>query len=357
MSTSSRAMLGRLSIALALTVAACGGASGATTTTTATAGSSSSTTVASTTSDAPTTTSAAQADGLRRGFSISPPDYTAEGFQDFLDRLAESATLLEWVGDGYEWAADDGSPEVTIALADQAGVEPITIGGWTRTEDGSLLRSLDEEAIGTYVDAARAFAARHRPRFMGFGVEIDTHWREFPDQWEESTALFGAVADAIHDASPDTKVLIVFQLERLRGLQGGLFGGENSDDLAAWQLLDDFPEADVIGFTTYPGLVFETPQDMPDDYYSSITEHTDKPVAFTEMGWQAGGDFAGWSGSEEKQAAFVERFPQMIDRVDVEFYTWSYLFDQPIPGTFETMALVTSDGTERLAWEAWLANG
>lgn len=338
-------------------VAACGGdTGGATTTTTAADGSA---TTSSPTTSAPgstTTTTVVPAEPLR-GFSISPQDSSAEAFAGFLQLVEESSTSLEWVGDGFEWADDPGTPDITIQLAAQAGVEPITIGGWARTEDGSLLRPLDEANFQMYVEAACGYAAEHSPRYMGFGVEIDTHWREFPDQWERSTELFDAVAHAIHEASPDTRVFVVFQLERLRGMQGGLFGGENFEDLAAWHLLDDFPDADLIGFTTYPGIVFESPDDIPADYYTSISEHTPKPVVFSEMGWHAGGDFGPWSGSEEHQAEFVERFPSLIEGLDVEFYTWSFMFDQPIPGVFETMGMFTPDGTPRPAWDAWLALG
>lgn len=336
--------------AVAVVIASCGGTAPSTTTVAPTA----STGITTSSSTSTTTSTSMPAPPMPlRGFSISPQDSTAEAFAGFLDLLEESSTLLEWVGDGFEWA-EGGTPDVTVQLAAQAGVEPITIGGWTRTEDGSLVRPLDDATIAVYVDAAAGFAARHTPQYMGFGVEIDTHWREFPERWEESTALFASVADAIHEASPGTSVIVVFQLERLRGLQGGLFGGENSPDLAAWDLLDDFPAADVIGFTTYPGLVFESPDAMPGDYYAEIADHTDKPIAFTEMGWQAGGDFGDWSGSEGNQSRFVARFPDLIDGLDVAFFTWSFMFDQPFPGTFGTMGMFTADGRARPAWDVWL---
>ncbi len=262
--------------------------------------------------------------------------------------------MLEWVGDGLAWASEAGTPDVAVGLSASIDVEPITIGGWTRTEDGSLLRPLTDENVAAYVDAARSFAARHRPALIGFGVEIDTHWREFPEQWEDSTALFAEVADAIHRASPDSQVFVAFQLERLRGMQGGLFGGENDDALAAWHLVDDFPTADLIVFTTYPGLVFDTVADIPNDYYSSILEFVDRPIGFSEMGWPAGGDLGVYSGTPEDQADFVSRFPELIEGLDVAFYTWSFLFDQPIGPPFDSMGLFDEDGSARPGWDGWL---
>lgn len=292
-----------------------------------------------------------------RGFAISPPDFTQEGFTSFLEYLAEGATLLEWVGDGFEWGDEAGGPNVGLGLASQAGVELITIGGWAHTEDGSLIRPLTDENVARYVESARLFAAEHRPDLMGFGVEINTHWREFPEHWDASTDLFAAVAEAIHEASPATRVFIVFQLERMKGMNGGLFGGENTEGDATWDLIDDFPDADIIGFTTYPSLVFTDPSEIPEDYYRSIEVHTDRPIAFTELGWHAAGDFAQWSGTEEAQAGFVRRFPELIEGMDVVFYTWSFLFDQEIPGIWESIGLVGRDGEERAAWDTWLEVG
>lgn len=36
----------------------------------------------------------------------------------------------------------------------------------------------------------------------------------------------------------------------MKGLQGGLFGGFNDAAQAQWQLIDRFPKADFIAFTT-----------------------------------------------------------------------------------------------------------
>ncbi|MCB2222746.1 MAG: hypothetical protein KQH83_01125 [Actinobacteria bacterium] len=290
-----------------------------------------------------------------RGFSVSPRSTSPEDFAAFLDHLAEGATLLEWVGDAMEWGEPDAGPEATAGIAAQTGVVAVTVGGWSRTEDGEFLRPPTDEAADGYVEAAASFAARHRPRFMGFGVEVDSNWRAHPDEWGRATEMFARFAAAVEASSPETSVFVVFQLERMRGMHGGLFGGENDPEAATWHLIDDFPDADLIAFTTYPGLVFESPADLPDEYYSSILDHVDRPIAFTEVGWQAGGDLGPYTGDPGLQAEFITRFEEMLAGLDVGFVTWAFMYDQPIGEPFSTMGLFDSSGEPRIAWDAWLA--
>lgn len=71
--------------------------------------------------------------------------------------------------------------------------------------------------------------------------------------------------DAIKSASPTTTVFTIFQLERMAGMQGGLYGGNNNAS-TEWSLLAKF-KMDAVGFTTYPDLVFKDPTDIPANFY------------------------------------------------------------------------------------------
>lgn len=69
----------------------------------------------------------------------------------------------------------------------------------------------------------------------------------------------------------------------------------------------------MIGFTSYPGLVFAEPEDVPEDYYRRLDEIADgRPVAITELGWQSDGDLGGHSGSSDRQHRFVGRLPDLL---------------------------------------------
>lgn len=342
----------RFGLAGLLLLASCGGE------TSGTGAAPTTTTAAPPTTAAATTTTEAAPTAPLRGFSLSPRSYEGDDFVGFFELAAAHGDIVERVADALEWEEGPGAAVTVVQeLAAQYGYEPVSVGGIFDVNDGELIRPLDQATFDRYVTAATGFAERHHPRFLGLGVEVDTQWRTHPDEFDRFVELFAAVAEAVHRVSPDTMVFTTFQLERLSGLQGGLFGGDNDPDLAAWELIGRFPDADAIGFTTYPGLVFPDPDDLPDDYYTRLSGFTGgRPILFTEMGWPASGSFGEFSGTPERQARFVERFGELTVGVDVVFYVWSFLFDQDIPAPFANMGLIAADGTERAGWHAWVAD-
>ncbi|MBI5157598.1 MAG: hypothetical protein HZA58_06225 [Acidimicrobiia bacterium] len=339
--------------------AACGGAAptSSSSPTTIASGGSSTTVGATTTTSGDSTTSSSdpEAGAPLRGFSLSPQSYAPEEFTAFFELAAAHGDIVERVADILEWEEEPGAAVTVVqGLAAQFGYLPLSVGGVFDVDTGELLRPIDEATFDRYVAAAEGFAERHRPRFLGLGVEIDTQWRTHPDEFDRFVELFAAVADAVHGASPETLVFTTFQLERFSGLQGGIFGGTNDPSQVSWELIERFPDADIIGFTTYPGLVFASPDDIPEDYYRRLGDLAGgRPIAFTEMGWQAGGDFGPYSGTPAAQDRFVERFGELTAGADVAFFVWSFLFDQAVPEPFDTMGLIAADGTPRPGWERW----
>lgn len=337
-----------VSVALTLLSAACGESTtdADSTTTTASDGS-----AVATTSSQPPVDDAVPV----RGFTLSPVSYESEDFVDFLDLVAANADMLGWAGDAAALDEDDSPALVVHAIAEQNGLAPLVVTGVSSTETGQLLRPLDPATFEGYVASAAAYAEEFRPPFLGYGVEVDSLYHAAPEDFDRFVDLFAAVAAAVGEVSPNTAVIIGFQLERMKGLNGGLFGGANDESAALWDLIDRFPDADVIGFSTYPGLVFEHPDDLPDDYYRSVSERTGgRPVVFTEMGWHAEGELGPYSGTEDAQARFLERFLTLIDGLDVEFYLWAFLFDQETVEPFSSMGLWRVDGTPRPAWDVWV---
>lgn len=281
------------------------------------------------------------------GFSLSPRSYDESGFDEFFATAPEAGSLVAWVG---AWTDLDEGGTLVTGLADEHGYVPVVVTGFP-TEDGLRVLPEDGEAL---VETVAGFVAQNPVPYLGFGVEINAFlWEKAPDDFERYVDLFARVSDAVHEVSPETKVFPGFQLERLRGLKGGLFGDEPTEP--EWELLERFPSADAIGFTTYPGLVFTDPGEMPSDYYSEIFERVDQPVVFTEVGWQAGGDLGDWSGTPEKQASFVENQVSEIGQL-AEMVIWSFLWDQPrAPRAFITMGLLSSEGEERPAYQTWVS--
>lgn len=143
----------------------------------------------------------------------------------------------------------------------------------------------------------------------------------------------------------------------MKGLSGGLFGGINDPTKSQWSLLDRFPKSDIIAFTTYPGLIYENPSEIPADYYSEIKSHTVKPIAFTEIGWHSGTGPTGWESSDAEQAGFVTTFFSLTEELNKELVIWSFLYDQDISEPFNSMGLRRSDGNAKPAWDSWVNAG
>lgn len=146
--------------------------------------------------------------------------------------------------------------------------------------------------------------------------------------------------------------MITFQYEWWLGLLDGLFGAEASEaSEAMWNQLVIFDKADDIGFNTYPCLYYQDPSTIPDDYYSRILYYTDKPVAFTEIGWYSGESIDNWESSKEEQDCFVRRFLRLIEPVHPVINVWSFMYEIFPTAPFKTMCLFDENLNPKPAYE------
>ena len=292
-----------------------------------------------------------------RGVSISPVSFDAEGFQAFFDEAGEAGPVVRWAGDWAELGGDGGPPAAILTTAREHGLVPMMETGVFSAGAEELFRPLTEERTAAYVEGAAAFCEAHAPPYLGIGVEIDFHHRTDPDSFSTFVDLFAETYEAVKAVSPDTLVYTGFQYEQLRGLRGGLFGGENDPETADWELLDRFPDADLTAITSYPGLIYRDPAEIPSDYYAALADRTDRPIAITETGWTHRTIAEGWESDEAEQAAFVERLSELTDGIDVETLIWLWLYEQQVSEAtvaFQGMSLRRDDGSARPAWDAWI---
>ncbi len=257
-----------------------------------------------------------------KGVSLSPRDYSESGFPDFLEKASSSGDLITWVGDWIQLSTPNSSPYVVYALRGNYDYEAMVITAYIEQSSGTLLRPLDEETKQLYIESASSFAATYKPRYIGFGVEMNIIIQSNPEAYYEFKEFYPLVYAAVKEASPETLVFTVWQLEQMKGLDGGFFGGINDPANAQWDLLNDF-ETDIAAFTLYPCLIYDDPADIPDDYLTEITEYTDQPIAFTEMGWFRDG-YPGWESSSEEQATFIDRYFELSEPIDPVFTIWSF---------------------------------
>jgi hypothetical protein len=300
-----------------------------------------------------TTTTTLPPPAALKGVAVSPRSYTGGDFAAFFTKAKQAGGVVTWSGDWAELSGPNGGPYVVAELAASNDLEIVAIAQFFTQSTGELLKPLNNSVKQAYVAGAVAFADKYEPAYMGFGIEVNALHELSPTDYDAFKAFFPEVATAVRAASPETRVFTVFQLERLRGLRGGLFGSENDPTGNDWALLGDFPEADLLAFTTYPCIIYKDPADVPADYYSELILHTSKPLIFTEAGWFRTG-FEGWESSPEEQARFVALYKTKTEPLEPELLIWSFLYDQDAPQPFTTMGLLRKDDSNSLAWEAWL---
>ena len=288
-----------------------------------------------------------------KGVSLSPKSFASEDFTNFFEKAKQSGSIVSWAGDWNELSnVQNGGPAVVAGLASKYKYTPLIIAQFFTQSSGQLIRPLDDATKQKYKASAVSFAEKYKPEYLGLGIEVNMLYEKSPDEFEVFVDFYNEVYDAVKAASPKTKVFTIFQLERMKGLNGGLFGGVNDPKKQQWSLLEKF-RSDIIAFTTYPGLVYKNPSEIPQDYYTEIKSHATKPIAFTEIGWHSDAGPKGWESSEKEQSEFIERFFSLTKGMNIRLAVWSFMYDQDTIEPFKSMGLIYKDGMEKLAWEKW----
>ncbi len=192
---------------------------------------------------------------LQKGFSLSPVSYSSEDFTDFFKIASENSKIITWAGN-WEFLKDKTSaPHVVQTLSKKYNYEPI------------IITNIDENNP-EYAQTIISFVKEYKPRYIGLGNEMNLE-----NNLNAKAETFNKVYDEIKKVSPETKVFTIFQLEKMKQAN-------------SWEIINDFSKADLIAFTTYPVIIYQTPSEIPQNYYSEITQKTSKQIAFTEVGWQ-----------------------------------------------------------------------
>lgn len=298
------------------------------------------------------TSSSCQTSCELKGVTFTPLSYDASGTNDYFQKTS-SLGVASWAGDWEELGVANGAPAQIVQLARSNNLKVMIEAQFFSQSSGNLLRPLDQGTITNYTSMAASFANLYHPEYMAFGIEVNTLYEKSPSDYQTFVSLFNQVYDAVKSASPGTVVFTIFQLERMQGLQGGLYGGNNSAT-AEWSLIGRF-KMDAVGFTTYPDLVFKDPSLIPSNFYTQIQNHTQLPVIFTEVGWHSAAAPSGWESSPQEQSQFVSTFFSLTATLHPEASVWSFLYDQNTVVPFNSMGLIYSNGTARPAWNAWIA--
>jgi hypothetical protein len=294
------------------------------------------------------------------------PNPSAVDWTDLYERLPETGSLLgvyaPWSDSPEQAGKIPSLVSTAYGLAGRYGFTPvIALGFFNDVPGGGLQASIrldDPAQRALFRQTAQAIVEKYHPPYLGLGIEVNRYYEVDPAGFEDYLTLYAETYDAVKAISPQTRVFPIFQLEMLKG-NGFLMGGSDTR-LPQWDLLARFGDRlDLAAFTTYPFLDFQSPADLPDDYYSEIAAHTDKPVAFTEIGWPSAPLTAfpdsAYGGSQDEQAAFVGRFFDLTSGLDLALALWSFPQDlgEGSPAVFSSVSLRQNDGTPKLALAVW----
>jgi len=291
-----------------------------------------------------------------KGVSISPKDFSPENITNFFIKAKDAGTCLTWIGNWsnpVDLRNGTGTVHNITDLFLSKGFTPI-ISIHTKTPD-----KINSTHMGWVINYTKTY----KPKYFGIGNEINArdiyNRTNGPQIFYNFTKLFNETYEIIKFWSPETKVFTIFQLEYMKGLQGGIFndGGNDTINLNDWSLLNNISKADFFAFTTYPCLIFKNPNDMPLNYYCEIKDHTTKPIAFTEIGWFWEG-YPGWESNKTEEADFVIRYFNITKGLNPIFNIWAFLYNSSlIPPPFNKMALLSIYEETSPAWIAWISAG
>ncbi len=290
---------------------------------------------------------------IGKGYSISPKSFEEEDFKHFLELVKDNSEVLRWAGVIEEVIGENASSAAnTIQIAKDHGLTAVIDTQFYETPE-EILSATEEEKMAM-IEGVSKFCLDYKPLYLGLGTEINHKFDGHTEAIEAYAIMFEQAVTRIKDVSPETQVFVSFQYEWMNGYHGGIFGGTKDINSTQFDLLDLYNSADFIGFTTYPGLIFYEPDAIPYDYYDKISQHTDLPVAFTEIGWYSHVDFGQpWESSEDEQADFVDVFFERTNTIKPVLNIWAFMFEFFDIEPFTTMSFFDATGREKLAFKVW----
>lgn len=208
-----------------------------------------------------------------------------------------------------------------------------------------------------------------KPEYLGLGSEINTYAEANPEDFKNFLSLYQEVYDAIKAEAPDTKVFVTFQWEQLNSLAMVETAGVPYQ--VKWEQIEVFePRLDLWVISSYPFIAFRTGAEIPADYYATLLDRTDKPLAVAEGGFVSR-QTGQIPGTPQDQVDYLNAIHSQIgSRLDfwiyllfsdlnqeayAEFFREQGIGENDINtlGFFVNVGLREKDGTPKPALQVW----
>jgi hypothetical protein len=310
------------------------------------------------------------------GWGLTSPQPTEESIIATAQAMAEVAEFAI-IQQPVPWTRLFAGEELADLVAEMKGladflqalgleivflVDPLD--GLNRTAEPPELtdagRSILEPEIRAIHEAYTLAIAREiGPAYFGLASEINTLGAHGdPLLYAELVDLINTLGPRIRAIEPSSQVFVSFQVDDA----WNLFPFPEQIDQFA--LVDDF-DIDALGLSSYPVFVWESPADIPDNYFSRFREVTDLPLILVEGGWSSE-NVGGLQGtSEVEQAEFFRRFEELMDGVDSPLWVFLIYADFDVASfglppdreatlsLFSFMGIVDSELRPKPAFDVW----
>lgn len=254
------------------------------------------------------------------GVALSPahfPYFSHQDIENFFTEASQMGSHVTWI---CEWQSVP--PLVQIQAihnrAAQNGLKfhlylsPIALMGGRKTPavpasaGGTSFK--DPAVRQAYKDEVLTFASLV-PEYLGLATEVN-FLAQNPAEFEALVTLARETYLAVKQKYPAQTVTISFQWDVMSKHQ-------------QFDILKQFAGSlDVYSFTTYPDA-FGYPVKIPADYFSSVRNVLPRErLGFSEIGWSAAPP-----SSQDEQADFFRKLPQLMSGARPEFLTLALLHD------------------------------
>ncbi|MEJ2341588.1 MAG: hypothetical protein P8Y10_05230 [Gemmatimonadales bacterium] len=295
------------------------------------------------------------------GWGLTPPEPTEESIIATAQAMAEVAEYAI-IQQPVPWARLFAGEELDDLVAESEGLARFLealgleivflldpLDGLDRTSEPPELveagRSMLEPEIRAIHEAyALAIAREVRPAYFGLASEINTLAAHGdPVLYGEMVDLINALSPQIRAIIPAVSLFVSFQVDDAWNLFP--LPPPHIDHFA---LVNDF-DIDALGLSSYPVFVWDSPADIPANYFSRFRDVTDLPLILVEGGWSSE-DVGGLQGDEGEQSEFFRRFEELLDGVGSQLWVMLIFADFDVttfglpPEREATLALFASMG-------------
>jgi hypothetical protein len=309
------------------------------------------------------------------GFSPNPPRLTVQAVLQGIDlwsRRAELAIIHEevpWTDLLAGMTPDailDRDKVPLVQYLRGKGLQLVFMGdlndGLAREQEAPQLRaagrSITEPAVQRlYRDYLLAVDRKLAPVMLGLVAESNLIRAAAPALYPAIRATANDTAAALRAAGRSTPLMASVQVEVAWGRLGGTgsYAGVEAD-------FSDFPFVQTLGLSSYPYFGWTQPDDLPLDYYQRLLNGRALPTMVVEGGWASAGA-GGIASSPERQARYVTRHAELLDRVGAGAWLQLQFADidmaalpPPVPANlplFASIGLADSNFVAKPGLAAW----